>query len=317
MPKEKNIVNPCEFRNTAFRLCLAGILLILIAIYIVNKFVYPDMEIIPTDFFFAVAIAQMFLLWFDGVREKNFLIWAHSQRDALNEMKLKFTMLTSHELMTPIAVIKGYLGLLNDGLMGPLAGDQKNALDTITRHMARLEQLKTTLSSLYADSKGVIRKDAKPSSLQELIKTTASDAMPFVKKRNLSLALDIDEGLPPLMIDAAEIRHVLMSLILNSIRFTPDGGRIAVRARDAGRDVRVEVEDNGIGIPKDKLKVVFEGFYEAGNAEYHHSGTIEFKSGGLGLGLTIAKSILESYGGKIRAESEPERSTKLIFTLPK
>ncbi len=317
MRKNRKQKESGEFGNTAFRLCLAGILLALIAIYIINKFIYPDTQIIPTDFFFAMAIAQMFLLWLDGVREKNFILWTHRQKDELAEMKSKFTMIASHELMTPIAVIKGYLSLLSDGIMGPLGAEQKKSLDTITRHMTRLEELKTTLLNLYADSKGMIRKGTRPSSLQELIKATAGDAMPFIRKRNLSLALEVDEGLPPLTIDAAEIRHVLMSLILNSIRFTPDGGRITVRAHDAGKSVRVEVEDNGIGIPKEKLRIIFESFYEAGDIAQHHSGNIEFKSGGLGLGLTIAKAVIDGYSGRIWAESEPGKSTKVIFTLPK
>jgi len=305
------------YKNTAFRLCLAGILLVLIIIYIISKFVYPDTEIIPTDFFFAVAIAQMFLMWLDGIREKTLILWADRQKNDLAEMKSKFTMITSHELMTPIAVIKGYLGLLNDGLMGPLTNDQKQALDTITRHVTRLEQLKSTLSNLYVSTQAITLRELKPSSLQELIRVTADDALPLVKKRNLSLVTEVDEKLLPVTIDAAEIRHVLMSIILNSIRFTPDGGRIVIRARDAGDDIRIEVEDNGVGIRKEKIPVIFDGFYEIGDTTQHHSGGIEFRSGGLGLGLTIAKNIIESYKGKIWAESDPGKFTKVMFTLPK
>lgn len=317
MIKNKKKENTSEFKSTSFRVALLGIIGCLIVIRLVNEFVYPQTQILPGDFFFAVAIAQLFFLWFDEVREKGHILWVQKKKDELNVMKSKFTLITSHELMTPISVIKAYTGLLLEEKLGRLSGDQRHAMDAIERHLTRLEEIRKTLSKLYSGSRLVIERDFKPGFIEELIKLTSNDIIPFVKKRNQALSLEIEENLPPVMMDIKEIRQVLTNLLLNSIRFTPDQGRIIIRAKDIGKDVCVEVEDNGIGIPKDKLQIIFESFYEAGETLQHSSGGIEFKSGGIGLGLTIAKNIIDAHKGKIWAESEVGKYTKLIFTLPK
>ncbi len=300
-----------------FRIALLAIIVLLIIIYLIDVFVYPESEIIPPDFFFAVVIVQLFFLWFDDVREKHRILWLQKKREELGDMKSKFALITSHELMTPITVIKGYINLMTDRLLGDLTEKQKSALSIMNKYFTRLEEIKDSLSKLCSGTSISPKESLQPSSIEILIRTTADDILPFVKKRNQDLRIEIERNIPEVMMDRNGIRQVLVNLLLNAVRFTPDKGNIAIRAKDEKDNIRVEIEDNGIGISKDKLASIFESFYEIQDTNTHSSGSIEFKSGGMGLGLAIAKNIIDAHKGKIWAESEEGRFSNFIFTLPK
>ncbi len=303
--------------DSIFRVMLLSTLAIIIAIYIADKFLYPHAEILPEDFFFAVTIVNIFFIWFDGLKEKERILWIKKRTEELNEMKSKFTLMTSHELMTPITMIKGYIELMLDKMMGELTDKQKEALRTMNKYFKRLEKIKDSLTELHSGITTTFHDSLKPFSIEVLIETLMEDMATFLKRRNQTLSYDIEKGLGPIMMNTNGIRQVLVNLILNAIRFTPDHGKIVIRARDGNDHIRVEVEDNGIGIPEDKLESIFESFYEAHNTDEHSTGTIEFKSGGIGIGLTIARNIITAHRGRIWAESEPGKFSRFIFTLPK
>jgi len=313
MTKTKDL----EVKTSKFRIVLLMIIVLLIIIRIIDVFIYPEVEIIPPDFFFAIVIVQLFFLWYDDVKEKNRIIWVQKKKDELAEMKSKFVIITSHELMTPLAVIKGYISLMTDKILGDLTAKQKNALEKMDKYFKRLEEIKDSLTTLYSGTSASFEKSLKPYSIEKIIRTTAEDIVPFAVKRNQDLRVEIDKDIPETLMQPNSVRQVLVNLLLNAIRFTPDRGRIVVRANDEKNNIRVEVEDNGIGIPKDKLTNIFESFYEAQDTSKHSSGSIEFQSCGIGLGLTIAKSIVGSHKGQIWAESELGKYSKFIFTLPK
>jgi len=313
MPEKKAL----QLKTSKFRIALLAIIALLIFIHLIDVFIYPDTEILPSEFFFAIAIAQLFFLWFDDVREKHRILWIQKKKEELSEMKSKFALITSHELMTPITVIKGYIDLMTDKLLGNLTEQQKSALDTMSKYFTRLEEIKHNLSKAYSEKPPSFEKSLKSSSLEVIIRTTADDIMPFVKKRNQKLSLEIERDIPHTVMSRGGIRQVLVNLLLNAIRFTPDNGRIIIRARDEKNNIRVEVEDNGIGIPGDKLNSIFEGFYEFQDTDTHSSGSIEFKSSGMGLGLAIAKNIIDAHKGRIWAESEESKFSNFIFTIPK
>lgn len=304
-------------RPSKFRVVLLAIIVLLIIVYLIDKLAYQHTEILPPDFFFAVVIVQLFFLWFDGVKEKHRILWVQRKNDELNEMKSKFALITSHELMTPIAVIKEYISLMADKILGELTEKQKDALDTMNKYFARLEEIKNNLSQLYVGAPPSFEENLEPTAIEVLVRTTTDDMMPFVRKRKQDLSVEVERDIPHVMMDRGGIRQVLVNLLLNAIRFTPDAGRILVRARDDKDNIRIEVEDTGIGIPREKLDSIFESFYEVQNTDQHTSGSVEFKSGGMGLGLTIAKNIIDAHSGEIWAESKVDKYSKFIFTLPK
>ncbi len=316
--KENERIEDLEFKHSKFRLVLLFLVILVIILRILDIVLYPDAEIIPTDIIFVVAILQLFGFWYDSVNEKNRILWLQKKKETLDEMKNKFTIMTSHELMTPITVIKTYIGMMTNKLLGDLTEKQQEALDVMNKYFARLEMIHDNLTKLYSGNPPSFEENLKPYSAEKLIKTTADDIMPFIKRRNQNLSVEIDHKIPEVVMDPNGIRQVMVNLLLNSIRFTPDNGNIIIRAKDNKSNVRVEVEDNGIGIPKDKLTHIFESFYEVQDtAEAHSSGSIGFKSGGIGLGLTITKNIIDFHKGNIWAESEEGKFSRFIFTLPK
>jgi signal transduction histidine kinase len=306
-----------EYRPSKFRITMLALIGILIGIRIADLFAFPGEEILPDDIFFAVAIVELFLLWFDQVKEKNYILWVQKKKEELREMKRKFTLITSHELRTPITVIKGYLDLIQDGIFGDINERQVEAIKIVDEYFSKLEEMQNNLTRLYAEKSVLPKRELERAPIGPLIRSTAREMMPFVEKRHQKLFIDVEEGIPDVKMDVGGIKQVLANLIINSIKFTPDNGEIKVKARDEERGVRVEVEDNGIGISEDKLTKVFESYYEAGDVDKHTTGIFEFKAGGLGVGLAIARNTIQAHNGEIWVESEEGKYSRFIFMLPK
>ena len=156
--------------------------------------------------------------------------------------------------------------------------------------------------------------------LPKLIGSVLRELAPIFSLRDLALGVDIPEALPEVLIEPEEIRQVIENLLLNAIRFTPDGGRIEIEAtaveEGERKKVRVSVRDTGIGIPKEEQGSIFKRFYEVGDSMGHSSGSYEFGSAGLGLGLAIAKRYVEHHRGTIEVESEPGKGSCFSFTIP-
>ncbi|MFH1799099.1 MAG: HAMP domain-containing sensor histidine kinase [Candidatus Omnitrophota bacterium] len=296
-------------------LCLTVIALIVIRFIDVLK--YPDTEILSNDFFFAVAIAQLFFLWLDSIHEKHDIVMFQKKREELNEMKQKFAMITAHELLTPVTVIKQYLPLMMNKVLGELTEKQEKALEIVNKNFLKLEHIRYDLARLHLGSSVSFEEKCRLFSMEKVIKGVVEDIAPFVNDRKQELSLEIAEGMPEITMAANGISQVLAKLLLNAVRFTPDKGKIIVRVKEEKNNVRVDVEDNGIGIPEDKIQNIFESFYEVQDASKHSSGTAEFKSSGMGIGLAIAKNIMDLHHGKIWVESKEGKFTRFVFTLPK
>ena len=250
-----------------------------------------------------------------SVRDINKAIY--EEREFINELKTKFVAITSHELRTPYAIIRGYIDMMRSDLLGPFTEAQEKAIHRILEAMKRVEKILCDLEKFYLGSSPFSEKKFEPTHPHEAIEETTRDIHVFLEKRKLRLNIEMQENLPHILAFKNEIKQVLFNLCMNAIRFTPDGGTITVRAKHQANEVSIEVEDTGIGIPKDKLTAIFESFYEVRDVLQHSSGHIEFQSSGMGLGLAIAKKIIDSYGGKIWAESEEGQYSRFIFTLPK
>lgn len=230
----------------------------------------------------------------------------------------------AHELRTPLTVIQGELEALHDGVFEPtperLAQLQKEA------HL--LGRLVEDLHELALAEAGELRLERGPTDLIELIQRVGRRFEPQLGERGLELKLrlklklDIDaeppegsqgEGPEPelkLDLDADRIEQVLHNLLSNAARYTPAGGQITIEIEDKPDEVIVSVADTGSGIAPEDLPHIFERFYRADKSRSR-------REGGAGLGLAIAKGLVEAHGGRIWAESEPGRGTKISFALPK
>ena len=143
---------------------------------------------------------------------------------------------------------------------------------------------------------------------------------PFINKRKQTLILNIPTDLPRVYVNYDQIHLAIFHLVQNAIRFTQDGGTITISAEDnRDKHLTVHVKDTGIGIPASEYEKIFQRFYEVQDIEYHKSAEdeLEFRAGGLGLGLAIAKNIVEAHGGEITVKSKVGEGSDFMFTLLK
>jgi two-component system OmpR family sensor kinase/two-component system sensor histidine kinase BaeS len=209
----------------------------------------------------------------------------------------------SHELRTPITVIQGNVEGILDGLYPADEARLKSILEE-TQVLSRLVDDLRTLA--LAESGGLYLK-REPTHLAEIIRDAVSGFESQVKEKEIRIEMTLDGG-EDANIDPQRVREVLTNLLSNALRYTPRGGEVNIHLTETGsgveRSVTISIADNGPGIEPADLPHIFERFYKSSD------------SGGMGLGLSIAKYLVEAHGGKIWAESELGRGTKISFTVP-
>jgi signal transduction histidine kinase len=226
----------------------------------------------------------------------------------LDSLRSSIVRNVSHELRTPLTFIRGYAELLLDEAMGRINERQRKSLSILKGKADTLARLIDDITSLRLIERESL--NLEPLSLAEIARTSLAGIKPYAEKAGIEIVEEIPEGLPLVPGDRYRLYQVFDNLLSNAVKFSPDGGKVTVHIRDDGAYLRVEVSDTGIGIPKDKLKRIFERFYQVDNS-------LARRFGGMGLGLSITKQIVEAHGGEIWAESEVGRGSTFFFTLPK
>ncbi len=232
-------------------------------------------------------------------------------------LKSEFISVASHELRTPISIVHGYQQLMRDGLLGPVTPDQNEALQAIGRSVADLTRIAedaTRMAQIEGERLVLARAAHDPRRLvEEAVRTAFAEAA----SRSLRVTTQVDAALDTIWVDGPRLTMAISNLVRNAVRFTPDGGEIDVRVRGAGDQLEIAVRDTGVGIPPEKQRLVFERSFVIRDSRNHHSsGALEFNSGGLGLGLSIAWGIVAAHGGDIRVESEVGRGSTFTIRLP-
>lgn len=215
----------------------------------------------------------------------------------------------SHELRTPLTCIKGYAETLLEGAMddGALC---KKFLTIINDEAHRLERLINDLLDLSMIDARQIQVRFKDTDLSAMLEQTISVFQPVAIKSNIIVRENIPEKLPLISADEDRIRQVLINLIDNAMKYSPAGSTVTVGADLNAKEVRISIGDMGIGIPENERSRIFERFYRV---EQGHNGT---KSSGRGLGLAIAKYIIEAHGGTLSVDSVVGKGSTFSFTLP-
>lgn len=230
----------------------------------------------------------------------------------LTEMKRLETMnrdlLTniSHELRTPMASLKAIIETLQDGAIEDRIA-ARGFIDRAREQTDRLHQLVSELSELTRLESGQTKLAREKLDLGPLIMRVAEGLRLQAERAGLKLTVSTSSGLPPVLADPQKIEQVLVNLVHNAIKFTHEGSVELVTAPEGDDTVAVTVKDTGIGISPDDLPHIFERFYKADRAR---------QGGGSGLGLSIAKKLIEAHNGTIRVESEPGKGSGFTFTLP-
>jgi signal transduction histidine kinase len=226
----------------------------------------------------------------------------------LERMQSEYLAKACHELRTPLFSIQGAAGWLRDGKV-PDAETRREFLDIIYRESQRLGKLVNDLLDISAAECGGLRIDPQPMSLGEAVLQSIAALEGMARERGVTIETDLPATLPAIVADRGRVEQVLTNLVSNAVKFSREGGKIVVKVEDEGDDLLVQVRDGGIGIPAEAIPRVFERFYRV-------SGSMTPSPGGTGLGLYIAKQIVEGHGGRIWAESEPGRGSTFGFTLP-
>ena len=232
-------------------------------------------------------------------------------------MKSEFINVASHELRTPISIIRGFHDLFATGGLGPLTPAQTRALEAIDVSLLSLTRVAedATKMAQIEGERLVLKID--DYDVANVLRQGVADAVTDARKRELDVEVVVEPDLPPARMDGMRIAQAVSQLVRNSIRFTPDGGLIEVRAWREQDELVLQVKDTGIGIPEEKCRDLFDRSCMVRDSLHHHSSnTLEFKSAGLGLGLAIVRGILEAHGGTIKVESQESRGTAFTLRLP-
>jgi signal transduction histidine kinase len=211
----------------------------------------------------------------------------------------------AHELRTPLSNLKGYLEAVSDGLVKP----DKDTIRSLNEEATILSCLVDDLQELSLADAGEIKLNIQSENISSLINDTLNGIQAKATARDLALSADLPATLLMVSIDSHRIRQVLLNLLENAVAHTDKGGKITVAAKQQGKMVHVSVADTGEGIPVEEQSLIFERFYRVDRSRTR-------KTGGSGLGLTIAKRLVEAHGGSIKVESEPGQGSTFTFTVP-
>jgi signal transduction histidine kinase len=226
--------------------------------------------------------------------------------DASEQARQRLLADIAHELRTPLSVIEGTVDAMLDGVYEPTQGN----LGSLKEETALLTRLVADLRDLSLAESGQLKLEVEPTDLAGLVQRRVSQAGIVARQRNISVEARLSGDLPEVVIDGRRIEQVITNLLDNALNHTPSDGRVTVSVAAAGGEsVVVTVEDTGEGIPAESLPHIFERFYRVDGARSR-------RTGGAGLGLAIARQMVELHGGKMWVESEPGKGSRFSFTLP-
>jgi two-component system, NtrC family, sensor kinase len=262
----------------------------------------PDIVRLLTAFATQSALAIQNARLFRKIEQKS------RQLEAASRHKSQFLANMSHELRTPLNAVIGFSEVLLQRMFGELNAKQDEYLKDIYASGQHLLSLINDILDLSKIEAG--RMELAPARFH--LPTALDNAVTLVKERagrhGMALEVAIDPGLEGVVGDERKVKQVLLNLLSNAIKFTPEGGRITVKANRKGGAVEIAVSDTGVGIASEDQAAIFEEFLQVGNDARKREGT--------GLGLTLAKKFVELHGGRIWVESEPGQGSTFTFTLP-
>jgi two-component system sensor histidine kinase BaeS len=226
--------------------------------------------------------------------------------DQTENMRRQLIGDVSHELRTPLTTIKGSMEGLLDGVLPPTP----ETFENIYREASRLQRLVADLQELSLAESGAVALNLSPLQLLPLIETVSQRLQPQFLEKGVSLEFILPSSLPLVFADEDRISQVLINLLGNALQYTPEGGSVSLSTRQAGTELEISVTDSGIGIPPEHLPHLFTRFYRVDKSRSR-------AGGGSGIGLTIARHIIEAHRGRIWAESAgPGQGSTFTFALP-
>jgi signal transduction histidine kinase len=246
----------------------------------------------------------------------NAQLYAEIQR--ANDAKSEFVSFVAHELKNPMTSIKGYTELISKGVVGPITEAQTNFLNTIHSNVERMSTLVSDLNDNSKIEAGRLRLDYKAVNMLDIVEDVVKSTSAQTKDKQQTIELKVPDNLPNVWADPTRVGQVLVNLVSNSIKYTPEGGNITIGSQPsenqwdpegAEQVVHIWVKDDGIGIAPEDQRKIFQKFFRSEDSKAR-------EVPGSGLGLNITRSLVEMQGGRIWFESEFRKGTTFHFTVP-
>ena len=228
----------------------------------------------------------------------------------LDELKDNFLSMVSHELWSPLTTVQGYLTFVKEEKAGPLTSKQKEALEIAEEQVDHLNHLIGELVDISRIEAGKFEVKLACLNIKPVIAKVIDSLRPKVEEKHIVLTNGSTAQIADVVADKQRMFQVLTNLLGNAVKFTPEGGTVSISAREKEDRVEFTVEDDGEGIPQDKIDKIFDKFYQVDS-------TTMRRYGGCGLGLAITRSIIELHRGNILVESEMGKGSKFFFELEK
>jgi signal transduction histidine kinase len=235
----------------------------------------------------------------------------------LNAEKSRFVTIASHDLKAPLAAIQSYLQVMLGGFAGEVAERQRHMMERCSERVKELLNFISDLLDISRIERGFIDQEMKPTILAQVMEDSLNSVRGTADEKAIKIHTEMPDGLPEIQAAAPRLQQVCVNLLSNAISYTPEKGQIWFKVEDREQCLEVQIMDTGMGIPPEDLPRIFEDFYRGSNVP-----SVEDRTKGAGLGLSIVKRIVESHGGQIWAQSPyPEspsgKGSKFTFTLPK
>jgi signal transduction histidine kinase len=232
---------------------------------------------------------------------------AHKELKDVEKMKSDFVILAGHELRTPLTVIYGYTQLLlaNPEIPGSLdsEGSPRHLIDQVGQATKRLSQVIEDILNVSLIDANRLDLALGPVFLRPVVKAVIKNIATIGRDRQISFEIDGLDDLPPILADGQRLQQALWNVVSNAVKYTPDGGKVIIQSAQVEQTVHLMVKDTGIGIDPADQDRIFDRFYVLEDTMLHRTSKTAFKGGGLGVGLTVTKGIVEAHGGKIWLES--------------
>jgi signal transduction histidine kinase len=244
-------------------------------------------------------------------QQKDELSEAFETLSEVDRLRTELVQNVSHELRTPFSLVQGYIDLMLEGDLGPLVEEQREALGIIRSRISTLKTLFRDLAMLDEVSRRGT--SSTPTPMVDAVRSALNDFRPLAERADVRFREEFPERLPPVQADREQLIQVFAHLLDNAIKFSPDGGLVTIRGWEEDREgvghSCVSITDQGIGIEPEHLDHIFERFFQV-------DGGAGRRFGGMGVGLSLVREIVEAHGGRVEVESTPGEGSTFTVSLP-
>jgi len=260
----------------------------------------------------------------DMIIEKNQLLaelqTANTKLAEANRLKGIFLEVASHELNTPVTVVLGLTDLWKLSLTNDATGPERQWVERINAAARRLAKTVQRMFKLVENREFGQTLNLETVELEPLVREAIEELTPYLEARKQRVEVEIEPQFGSIDADSSKIMDILINLLANAIKFTPDSGTIRVQAQSLEGNpewVRVVIKDEGVGVHPSEQQYLFEPFFTGFDTLHHSSGNYQFGKRGIGLGLCLVKTLVELHGGRVEVQSTPDRGSSFGFLLPR